>query len=207
MRRIFIAINLPKEIKEKLADLEKEIADMFPEEASGPARIGYAEGVAGGGMIRWVKKDNLHLTLLFIGTVKDEEIPQISQIVRNAAQTQKSFSLRFEKVGYGPPGKMPPRLIWLDLEKEPGLLTLAEKLKTEMAEKGILRKIEKRGFSPHITLGRIRTWQWKRIEPEERPEIEKEISLDFEVKSIEVMESQLKRTGSEYARLESIALG
>ena len=193
MHRIFIAINLPGEIKEKLADLEKEIADMFPQEVSR-------------GMIRWVKKENLNLTLLFIGTVKDEEIPQVCQIVRDAAQIQKPFSLKFEKVGYGPPNKMPPRLIWLDIGKEPGLITLAEKLKEEMAEKDILRKIEKRGFSPHITLGRIRTWQWKRIEPEERPVIEREISLNFEVESIEVMESILKRTGSEYIILESVKL-
>ncbi|GAI04641.1 unnamed protein product, partial [marine sediment metagenome] len=153
-----------------------------------------------------IKKENLHLTLLFIGSVKDEEIPQICQIVKNIAQTQKPFSLRFEKVCYGPPSKMPPRLIWLDLEKKPELLTLAEKLKKEMAEGSILRKIEKRGFSPHITLGRIRTWQWKRIEPEERPDIERELSLNFEVKSIEIMESILKRTGSEYIILESAKL-
>ncbi len=194
MRRIFIAINLPKEIKEKLADLEKEITEMFPQEASE-------------GMIRWVKKDNLHLTLLFIGAVKDEEIPQISQIVRDTTQNQKPFFLKFEKACYGPPNKMPPRLIWLDIEKEPGLLEIAEKLKKEMAQVGILRKIENRAFSPHITLGRIKTWQWKRIEPEEQPEIEREISFDFEVKSIEIMESQLKRTGSEYIVLESAKLG
>ncbi len=193
MRRVFIAINLPKEIKEKLEDLEKEIADMFPQEVSR-------------GLIRWVKKENLHLTLLFIGYVKDEEIPKICQIVKEATEGQKSFSLKFERVGYGPPEKIPPRLIWLDLEKKPELLTLAEKLKKEMAEAGILRRIEKRGFSPHITLARIKSWQWKRIEPEERPEIEREISLIFEVKSVEVMESILKRTGSEYIILESAKL-
>lgn len=193
MHRIFVAINLPEEVKVELGNLEKEIADMFPEEASR-------------GLIRWVKKENLHLTLLFIGLVKDEEIPQVSQIVRSIVQAQKSFSLKFEKVCYGPSNKIPPRLIWLDIEEEPGLLTLAEKLKEEMTQTGILRKIEKRRFSPHITLGRIRTWQWQRMDPEERPVIEREISLNFEVKSIEMMESVLKRTGSEYIILESTKL-
>ena len=193
MHRIFIAINLPEKIKTELENLEKEIANLFPPEVSR-------------GMIRWVKKENLHLTLLFIGAVKDEEIPQISQIVKKITQTQKPFSLRFEKLCYGPPKKMPPRLIWLDLEKKPELLTLAEKLKKGVGDSGILKKIEKREFSPHITLGRIRTWQWRKIEPEERPEIEREISLDFEVKSIEVMESILKRTGAEYRVLESVKL-
>lgn len=65
---------------------------------------------------------------------------------------------------------------------------------------------ENRAFSPHITLSRIRTWQWRQMEPEERPEVNKDISLSFEVNSIEVMESQLKRGGSEYTILESAQL-
>lgn len=206
MKRIFIAINLPEWIKSELENLKKEIDGMFPEELSrgpeGGEQVPYRVK-----MIRWVKKENLHLTLLFIGHVKDEEIPQIGQLVKKIARNQKPFFLKFAKVYYGPPKKIPPRLIWIGLEKKPELLTLAEKLKTEMARARILRKVEKRGFSPHITLARIRTWQWRKIEPEERPEIKREISLNFEVKSIEIMESKLKRTGAEYTTLESVKLG
>ena len=209
--RIFIAINLPEEIKLELEKLEKEINDLFPSELNKE-------------MIRWLKKDNLHLTLLFIGWVKEEEIPQACQIAKKVAQNKKQFSLRFKKVCYGPPKKIPysessirtgrqdralnkpPRLIWVELEKKPELLEMAEKLKKEMVEADILKKIEKREFSPHITLARIKTWQWREIEPEERPEIEREIDLNFEVNSIEVMESAIKRTGAEYNILESIKL-
>ena len=191
MKRIFIAINLPKEIKLELEKLEKEINDLFPSELNRE-------------MIRWLKKDNLHITLLFIGWVKEEEIIQTCQIAKKVAQNKKNFSLRFKKVCYGPPKKIPPRLIWIELEKKPELLELAEELKKETAKAGILRKIEKREFSPHITLARIKTWQWRKIEPEERPEIEREISLDFEVNSIEIMESKLKKSGAEYNIIESI---
>ncbi len=182
--RIFIAINLPEEVKGELG------------------KLGDLGGL--GEAVKWVKKDNLHLTLLFIGYVRDEEIPQICQIVKETAQGLKPFSLKFERVCYGPPKKMPPRLIWLDLEKKPELVQFAEKLKKEMAQADILRKVENREFSPHITLGRIRTWQWRRIEPEERPDIERELDLQFEVSSIEIMESVLKRTGPEYTILESV---
>ena len=65
---------------------------------------------------------------------------------------------------------------------------------------------EARAFSPHITLGRIKTWEWKNIEPEERPEVKEDIDLNFQVDSIEVMESQLKKSGAEYAILESFQL-
>jgi 2'-5' RNA ligase len=69
-----------------------------------------------------------------------------------------------------------------------------------------MKKPESRIYTPHITLGRIRVWEFRQIEPEERPDIEKEISLSFQVNSIEVMESQLKRGGSEYTILKSCPL-
>ncbi|RLC39934.1 MAG: RNA 2',3'-cyclic phosphodiesterase [Candidatus Nealsonbacteria bacterium] len=194
MHRIFIAINLPEKVKTELEKLEKEIESLFPPKLNR-------------GMFRWVKKENLHITLLFIGAVRDEEIPKISQIVKDIAQSQKPFSLRIEKVSYGPPKKIPPRLIWVEVGRKPELSEIAKKLKKEMAESGILRKVEQREFSPHITLARIKSFWWKRIEPEERPEIEREIALDFEVNSIEIMESKLKKTGAEYTTLESAKLG
>ena len=66
---------------------------------------------------------------------------------------------------------------------------------------------ENRPYTPHITLGRIRQWEFRAMEPEERPEIEEEINLSSEVKSIEVMESKLKPQGPDYFVLESLVLG
>lgn len=194
MSRVFIAINLPEQIKKELENLKKEVQNLFPQEVSR-------------GVVRWVKEENFHLTLLFVGSIPDQEIFQVCQIVKETVRNQKPFSLKFKKLCYGPPQKIPPRLIWLEIEKNSALSRLAENLKKKAKEKGILRKIENRGFSPHITLGRISTWQWRSIEPEERPEIEKEVSLSFDVKSIEVMKSVLKRSGAEYTILQSIILG
>jgi 2'-5' RNA ligase len=70
----------------------------------------------------------------------------------------------------------------------------------------LLGKKNHREFLPHITLGRIREWQWRQIDVEERPLIEKDISINFKVISIDVMESQLKRTGAEYSILKSFSL-
>ena len=54
--RIFIAINLPEKIKNELEKIEKETAELFPKETSR-------------GLVRWLKKDNLHITLLFLGYI------------------------------------------------------------------------------------------------------------------------------------------
>ncbi len=67
-------------------------------------------------------------------------------------------------------------------------------------------KSEARPYIPHINLGRIKTWEFRRLELEERPEVNEEISLSFEVNSIEVMESKLKKGGPEYDILESCPL-
>ncbi len=206
--RIFIAINLPEEIKKELLDYQSKWPD-FP--------------------IRWTKRDSLHITLIFIGYVKNEDIPEICKITREAVVQHQTFSINLNKICYAPPKKIPPRsmsssrsfprssrfstesgtprMIWAEGEKVKELADLKQDLEKSLAAAGIRFESNNREFHPHITLGRIRTWEWKRIEPEERPEIEKEISLNFEVLSIEVMESKLKRTGAEYSVLESIALG
>lgn len=198
-KRIFIAINLPEDIKQKLEESKEKIQALFPEEY--------------GRMFNWVKKDNLHITLLFIGSVFIEQIPEIIALVKETISNKKSFPIKFQKISYGPHSTssgqasktIPPRLIWLEIEKNKELTELANELKEKFAEKGI-GKFEQKSFSPHITLARIKSWQWKQIEPEERPNIEKEINLEFEVNSVEIMESQLKRNGAEYLEMESALL-
>ena len=183
--RIFIAINLPEKIKKELLDYQTKWPD-FP--------------------IRWTKKDSLHITLIFIGYTPDEKLGEICRITKEVVSRYRSFSINLNKICYAPPKKIPPRMIWAEGEKVEELADLKQGLEKSLATAGIRFESNNREFHPHITLGRIRTWQWKRIEPEERPDIEKDISLNFEVHSIEVMESQLKRSGAEYTVLETCNL-
>jgi len=157
--RVFIAINLPENIKKKLVDCQGKYPEL---------------------PIRWTRKDNLHITLEFLGYLSEEDLLETCQRTREQASKQDSFSVTLNKICYGPPKKIPPRMVW-----------------------AVGDKIQEFNLSPHITLGRIKTWEWKKVNPEERPEVAEEINLSFDVDSIEVMESQLKRGGPEYAVLES----
>ncbi|MBU2578709.1 RNA 2',3'-cyclic phosphodiesterase [Patescibacteria group bacterium] len=208
MSRIFIAINLSENIKEELGIFQKEIQDLFPSELNEIEIDEIAtENIAQSrGVVRWVKKENLHLTLVFIGHIKKNQFFQIAQIIKKVVQSQKPLFLKFEKICYGPAKIEPPRLIWMELEKEKELLKLVGNLQKELFAAGILGKDDKREFSPHITLARINAWLWRQIEPEERPEIEKDIFLNFPIKSIEIMESKLKKGGPVYTILESYLL-
>lgn len=189
MPRVFIAVNLPTEIKNELAVVEKEIKSLFPEEIQA-------------GVAKWIKTDNLHITLLFIGQLKDEAVPQISQIVKETLQGWQPFAVEFKKICYGPNKKMPPRLIWVELEKNKDLECVANILKQKM--EALLQRSDNRPFSAHITLARIRAWQWKSIPPEERPAIEREIDFVFDVSSVDIMESKLNPKGPQYTILKSI---
>ncbi len=180
--RIFIAINLPNEIKRDLAGYEGKWPDL-------PAR--------------WIRPENLHITLAFIGYVSDEEVVNICEVAKKAVAEIEPFSIGLNRIIYGPPKKNPPRMVWLEGEKSEELKNLQERLENDLSEI-INYSPENRSFKSHITLARIKEWEFRRIEPEERPIIEEDVSFNFDVGSIEIMESDLKRGGSEYTILESI---
>lgn len=161
-RRVFIAINLPEGVKKKLSSFQLKWPEL---------------------PCRWTKKDNLHITLEFLGYLTDEEIVELCQRTRQIASEKPAFTIKLTKISYGPTDKKPVRMVWV-----------------------IGDKIKELGITPHITLGRLKLWQFRQMEPEERPEINENIDSSFEVNSIEVMESRLKRSGPDYTILESCPL-
>ena len=181
--RVFIVINFPEEIKNKLLEYPQKWPEL-------PAR--------------WLKKDNLHITLVFLGYIRDEELIEVSRAIKETASQNSPFLINLTKICYAPPSK-PARLIWVEGEKSKELHALKKSLEKLLLEK-ISFSAERREYNPHVTLGRIKLWEFRKIEPEERPEIEEYLSLKFEVNSIEIMESRLKRGGMEYTILESIPL-
>jgi len=180
--RLFIAINLPEKVKNRLGSYSLKYQEL-------PAR--------------WTKKQNIHITLVFLGYVKEDEISEILKNTEQVVKNHSSFSLTLNKICFGPPKKT-PRMVWAVGEKSEELGKLRTGLENSLSN--LVFKKEKRAYSPHITLARLKQWEFKNIEPEERPEIEQNISLSFEVNSIEIMESQLKRTGAEYSVMQSFLL-
>jgi RNA 2',3'-cyclic 3'-phosphodiesterase len=182
--RIFVAINLPNDIKRQLFNYSEKWPEL-------PAK--------------WTAKDNLHITLEFLGHMTDEEVGEICMSVKNVAERHNSFSLSLSQILYGPPKKIPPKMIWAEGEKSENLFLLRQDLEDSLIEK-ISFVPENRTFAPHITLARINAWAWKGIEPEERPEIKEFLDLIFTVESIEVMESEMKKGGPVYTIIESYNL-
>jgi 2'-5' RNA ligase len=182
--RVFVAINLPGDIKKELSSYAEKWPD-FP--------------------AKWTGKDNLHITLEFLGSLTDEEVGEVCVTVKEVVKRHSSFSLNINKILYGPPKKIPPKMVWAEGEKSKELSDLKNDLQDALLEK-IRFRPEERVFAPHITLARINAWEWRNIEPEERPEINENLDLIFSVESIEVMESEMKKGGPVYTVLESHSL-
>lgn len=176
--RIFIAVNLPESIKKKLLEFQRQWYDL---------------------PVRWTKEPNLHITLVFLGYLGDEEMLEVCRLTRQAVQKHQPFEIKLKRICLAPPGR-PPRMIWLEGEENYALTQLKNNL-----EEKLFGHRENRPFRVHITLARIRQKEWRSLTG--KPEINKEISLIFPVNSIEIMESFLSRRGPDYAVLESAELG
>lgn len=177
MKRIFIAINLPEHIKEQFTQFQKNWPTL---------------------PCRWLKKETFHITLAFLGNRNEQELEKIYEAVKETAEKNAPFSIFLNKVCYGPPRMKPPRLVWVESEKSAKFLQLKIDLNRTLGAEKINFKPDERDSAPHITIARIKKWNWQRLEPEQRPEVDLAISLEIPVNSIEVMEAHLKRTGAEY---------
>jgi|AntAceMinimDraft_18_1070375.scaffolds.fasta_scaffold02626_7 2'-5' RNA ligase len=185
LHRVFIAINLPGDIKEKLFNFSNKYPNL---------------------PVRWVKRENIHITLSFLGNLDDNQLLDTMEIVRKVISSYNSFSVKFSKVNYGPIGKNPPRMIWAEVEENKELARLHTDLEDELFNLSSYqyKTKENRAFSAHITLGRIKSFKFRKLG--QRPEIGEDINISFQVNSIDVIESNLKKTGPEYTILESISL-
>jgi RNA 2',3'-cyclic 3'-phosphodiesterase len=177
-RRIFLSINLPVKIKNTLI-LFKEKWPQLP--------------------ARWTQPENLHITLLFFGNTGEQELKKIQERVRKVVFRYAPFTLQLSCVQYGPDAKN-PRMIWAKGEDSRKL----EELQKDLAK--ALGQQKDHAFSLHITLARIKEWEFQRIDPEERPHIDEKISLEIPVHALDIMESKLQQKGSQYSIIESISL-
>jgi len=134
--RAFIAIELSPDSRKRLAYLEEQLKSS-------------------GGDVKWVKPENIHLTLKFLGEIDDKTLEKITKIMEDIAVKEKPFYMRllspsaFPKINF-------PRVIWIGIDKgDSETKQIAKILEEEIAKVGIPK--ENRPFSSHITLGRVRS--------------------------------------------------
>ncbi len=151
--------------------------------------------------VNWVKEENLHLTLLFLGDVDSARIPDLAKILAEAAGRSAPFELELKGLELFP--WKAPRLVWARLEAPDDAL--------HRWQKHLLSDIRAEGFEPdakalklHITLGRIKT---ALPTPLERDILQSEVEQGgFAYDTVTLYRSVLKPEGPSYHSLAQYQL-
>lgn len=154
--------------------------------------------------VRWVRPEGIHLTLKFLGEVEPDRIEAIARKAETAIQGVGPFTVRI-KGGGGFPTAKNPRVIWIGVEDHSGMLKeLQARVETEMAELGFTR--EKRGYTPHLTVGRLRSGKGSKSVGQALDALSASDLGRMEVREVILFRSHLKPTGAEYTKLGSFQL-
>jgi 2'-5' RNA ligase len=154
-------------------------------------------------VVRWVTRDQMHLTLVFLGEVRDDRVPAVCDAVKQAADRSGPFEMTITGSGSFPPsGRV--RVVWAGIEEPTGaLLRCQAACAEELDACGFPR--ESRPYSPHLTLGRVR-------EDTTRGELRDHVSridlspLTQSVDAVHVVQSRLAPSGAQYAKVASYHL-
>jgi 2'-5' RNA ligase len=135
--RTFIAIDPGKPIRDRMVALQQNLARAGTE-------------------LKWVEPENLHVTLLFLGEVDMLDVPRVCAAVAESAREHPAFPLSVEGTGCFPNARR-PRVLWVGLgQGKQEVVALHDSLEGPLLELGCYRR-EERQYSPHITLGRVRS--------------------------------------------------
>jgi 2'-5' RNA ligase len=183
--RTFIAVDLDQAVRHRTVALQEILKKAGTE-------------------VKWVEPVNLHVSLLFLGEVEDREVVDVCRSVEEVAREHSSFVMSVETVGCFPHSRR-PRVLWVGVgEGKQPLCAIHDALEIPLLDLGYRR--EERKYSPHITLGRVKS---------DRPTEKLASALaqqadwkggEIQVRELLVMGSKLTPTGPEYTVLSRAKL-
>lgn len=167
--RLFIAITLPKEVRDHLYDLGCQVDRNLAK-------------------VHWVAKKNLHLTLKFLGNVPNDDVKEVANALDDVSFT--SFRLKLTKVGFYPGGFV-INVVWVGVDNEEMVVELQKLVDSETLTFGDMKP------GAHITLGRVKFVKDKKGLLDKVNNLEVK-PLEFEVNSFTLLKSILTKDGPNY---------
>jgi len=168
------------------------------------ARVREAAGAAAG-HVSWVKLENLHYTLKFLGELGEDGARRAGDAALEAADSLAAFGLALGAAGAFPNARQ-ARVLWIGCEHGAAeFVELARRVDAALAKRGFDR--EQRPFSPHLTIGRVRESRhdWTAALAA-APPLAGETAARFRVSEVRVMKSTLSPQGSIYETLAAARL-
>lgn len=189
MTRTFIALEQHEALQHTLSELIRKGRQTLPN-------------------LRWVDPMSIHLTLAFLGELTDSQLKVATEATRVAAEQVSPFAYRPTGLGtFGSPRQ--PRVLWAGIEEPMGALERLHRLLNRELERRDF-ETDKRPFSPHLTLARVKF----PLTSEEQVHLARFLEanaklpgdLSHRVHSLNVMKSELFRSGAQYTCLEACPL-
>jgi RNA 2',3'-cyclic 3'-phosphodiesterase len=182
--RTFICIELPDSIKTKLGEIQTEMKTL-------------------GSNVRWTRTDGIHLTLKFLGNVEKQNINQIVEQIAEASRVHSPVEIEVKESGAFPDFKK-PRVFWIGVHDPSGALArLQMTIDTKLEKIGFEK--ENRRFSPHLTIGRVKSHDGLNATSRALEEMSIE-PMAFLANQVVVMQSHLQLKGAVYTPLHIIKL-
>jgi 2'-5' RNA ligase len=180
--RAFFAIDLPAEARATAAEAIAALQPATPEDA------------------RWVTPERLHLTLKFLGEIREDDVPRL--IARAQAKLASEVPFELALAGFGAfPNAREATVLWLGVAQGAGpLAKLARKLDSASRALGGAR--DRRPFAAHLTLARLRTPARVELERVSAPD-----SVPWTAAEVILYESRPSAGGTRYVPLARLPLG
>lgn len=186
--RLFVALEIPADVRDNLAAFLRDMRE-FSEQLDEKR-------------VRWARKENLHVTLKFIGEVAEAKFDGIRTAL-STIRADAPLDIRFQGLGFFPDENQ-PTVLWTGLDSSTNLPALAKDVDNTLAAQGIAK--EKRPFVPHLTLARFAP---SVLQEKLRAAIEQNADREFgsfRARDFYLIESKLKPSGAEYTSLASFPL-
>lgn len=184
--RIFVAVNLAPGLKETLAQVQERLKAARAD-------------------VTWVRPENLHLTLKFLGQVEETRLAAVGEAVAAAARGYGSFRLVLGGLGAFPQPRA-ARVVWIGMsEGAQALAALQARVEGGLESLGFPR--EERPFTAHLTLGRVRGPRHREQLAVALTSMPTEPLGEMVLHRIELMKSDLGPGGARYSVLQSFPLG
>lgn len=183
--RLFVAINIDPSLRPPLGEIQGKLRAIRAP-------------------VSWVKPENLHFTLKFLGEVAETHLSALRDVFRHSLVGLRPFSLSLAGVGTFPP-KGRPRVIWVGVDQgAEEMERLRERIDKVLVPLGFPR--EDRPFRPHLTLGRIKGGG--RLDPLLEGLRSAAVGSvgQMQVDRVELMQSQLDPAGAIYTSVEAVPL-